>query len=743
MKLSATLMRVSALMFVLFFSMLLSVRAAAYNFSVADKNENTIYYNITTATTSEDILGEVEVTYKSSSYNSYSGDVVIPATVTNSATGYTYSVTAIGKYAFYNSTSLSSVSIPEGVTYIAYRAFYGCSALTEVTIPASVETTGAETFRSCSKLATVTIAETSNLKFIAERMFNSCSKLATINIPSSVTSIRDYAFSSCALTSIDLPTSIDSIGIQTFYRNKFTTLKVPEGVTYMGRSACSNITTMTELELPASLDSVSSNVFYSCTKLETVTFNKGCKLRTIGVDMFYSCTSLKSIEIPASVQIIGNEAFYGCSALESVTFEEGSNLSEIGARGFRSCKALTSIVIPEGLTALGQYAFGNCSALTSAVIKSEKLTTIDSHVFTDCTSLRSFNIPLSVTSIGENAFYNCTSLTSIYVPNLVTEIANYAFNGCTSLTSAIIGNSVETLGERVFYGCSSLESLQLGCSLESVDEYSFHECPNITTVISLNTTPPDLDSYIPNYENGLLYVPTGTKDTYANASFFGLYEVESASEVRHNLVEGYPVTMNKFGTATFSNTTCQLLDFSDVEGLTAYYISGCTEDGGTTYATAKEFSGYLGYKQGLLLIGDANTTYVIPNATSDDNAVELTPTDGNCLYATPGSTLYAADGRYVYAYKNNNEPRFYTISEEGATVPVGKAYLQLSDGSGDTKSMSVIFDDNTDNGGTTGIIEVAPATDAQDGVYYNLTGMRVNTPTKGIYIVNGKKVIIK
>ena len=68
--------------------------------------------------------------YSSEYYDEYTGDVVIPATVTYG--GNTYSVTCIRQYAFYGCSGLTSVTIPNSVTGIGEKAFDGCSGLTSV-----------------------------------------------------------------------------------------------------------------------------------------------------------------------------------------------------------------------------------------------------------------------------------------------------------------------------------------------------------------------------------------------------------------------------------------------------------------------------------------------------------------------------------------------------------------------------------------------------------------------------------
>ena len=83
----------------------------------------------------------------------YSGNVVIPQTVTYGVVKY--SVTSIGKYAFDGCTGLTSVTIPNSVTDIRQAAFAGCSGLTSVTIPNSVTDIRQEAFCGCSKLTDV------------------------------------------------------------------------------------------------------------------------------------------------------------------------------------------------------------------------------------------------------------------------------------------------------------------------------------------------------------------------------------------------------------------------------------------------------------------------------------------------------------------------------------------------------------------------------------------------------------
>ena len=110
-----------------------------------DFEVNGIYYKILTNKTNE-----VAVTYRGESYSSYdeySGSVVIPMIVTNG--GIEYSVTSIGNYAFYKCSGLTSIEIPNSVTSIGSSAFYLCYSLTAITIPSSVEYAEGDVFSGC------------------------------------------------------------------------------------------------------------------------------------------------------------------------------------------------------------------------------------------------------------------------------------------------------------------------------------------------------------------------------------------------------------------------------------------------------------------------------------------------------------------------------------------------------------------------------------------------------------------
>ena len=144
--------------------------------------------------------------------NDKTGDVVIPESVTYDGT--TYTVTAIGEYAFYDryaTTALTSVSIPNTVKSIGDYAFKNCAGLKSIIVPQSVISIGNYAFHNCNGLKSAQLSE--SLASIGNNAFGYCTSLCNINIPDSVTTIGQFAFRYCVnATNITIGKSVSFIG---------------------------------------------------------------------------------------------------------------------------------------------------------------------------------------------------------------------------------------------------------------------------------------------------------------------------------------------------------------------------------------------------------------------------------------------------------------------------------------------------------------------------------------------------
>lgn len=391
-------------------------------------------------------------------------NVVIPETYNG------LPVTAIGEYAFYSCSTLSSIKIPDSVTSIGKYAFYNCGALKSISTPEYLSSIGGYAFYNCRSLSVIEIPDF--VTSLDEYTFYNCASISNLVIPDSVVWLGDYVFYGCStLTSVTIGNGLTSIGNGVFYYcDLLENLTVASGNTkYRSAGNCVIETESKTLVLGSknsvipndgSVTSISRYAFYGCRTLESINIPDG--VTTISEDAFYNCSSLKSITMPDSLLLIGANAFYDCSMLTNVTM--GNRVTAIGRCAFYNCSSLKSITMPDSIFTIGDYSFNNCR------------------------SLESINIPSRLTSIGEFTFYGCFSLKSITIPDGVTSIGKYAFNGCSSLENVIIPDGVTVIGDHIFCNCISLKSITIPKDVMSIEEYALWRCSSLENIVYKGTT---------------------------------------------------------------------------------------------------------------------------------------------------------------------------------------------------------------------------------------------------------------
>ena len=667
-----------------------------------------IYYNITSA---EDKT--VKVTFSGDSYNAvdyeYSGSVNIPETVNYD--GNTYSVTSIGGSAFANCDGLTSVVIPNSVTSIGETAFSSCSSLTSVEIPNCVTSIGHYAFERCSSLTSVEIPN--SVTSIGESAFRYCSSLTSVVIPNSVTSIGSSAFQGCfSLTSVEIGNSVTSIESFAF-------------------SSCSSLTSIVVAEDNPRYDSRDN--CNAVIETQTNTLIIGCSETTIpnsvisiGYCAFYYCSNLTSVVIPNSVTSIGNSAFNCCSDLTSVVIS--NSVTSIGDEAFAYCNSLTAVEIPNSVTSIGYGVFSYCHALESIIVDEENIVydsrqgcnaIIETSSNTLIAGCQSTIIPNSVTSIGDEAFRGCSDFTSVEIPNSVTNIGNCAFYGCSSLTSVEIPNSVTSIDSWAFAYCSSLTSIT---SYIPADKLFETESDVFEDIDKTNCT---------------LYVPYGALETYAATAgwkeFTNIVEMDAPT---------FDLTVSSAGYATlYLDYAVEIPDgvevytASEIEGdrLMMNLVEGGVlpantgvlvraSDGAHTFNYIKTEVPEIADN---LFSGSVTAEYI--DVPSNKTAFVLSSSvDGNVgMYLaklTDGQFLNNANKAYLLLSKDK-----LGISEDEVDTSIGGMQLSLR------------FDFN----GSTGIDGVQTETSVQ-GAIYDLYGRKLQSaPTKGLYIINGKKVLVK
>ena len=308
--------------------------------------------------------------YKTITYSTTDGEIinVEPTAFDAKIVSHTYkfgkgkivfdkAVTRIREGAFYDCSSLTSITIPDSVTSIGYFAFYRTGIYYN---PANWKN-GALYINNClidvqqDLIGDYTIK--AGTRIIADRAFEGCSSLTSVTIPNSVTSIGDDAFYNCSsLRSVTIPNSVTSIGEDAFSDCSSLTSPVCNAhcfaympISYSGAYA-----------IPEGIKQIADGACKTCNSLTSVTIPNS--VTSIGGYAFFGCSSLTSINIPDSVKMIREGAFCHCSSLTSITIP--NSVTSIGRSAFSGCRGLTAITIPNSVTEIGEYAFAWCESLT-------------------------------------------------------------------------------------------------------------------------------------------------------------------------------------------------------------------------------------------------------------------------------------------------------------------------------------------------------------------------------------------
>ena len=681
--------------------LLCSLTMSAYDFEM-----DGIYYNIISE---EDLTVEI------------SGSSVSCLTIPNNVAynGNTYRVISIGYLAFNGRSDLTSVSISESVTLIGSCAFYSCSGLTTVIIPDNVMEIGMNAFQNCTNLTTLYLGK--GINTLSACAFYNCNSLTFIvcdaEIPPSIgwetfggvdRDIPVYVPTSSveAYLADDSPYNWNEFNIQSYVASGVCgdnlTWKIVAndemiiegtGEMYDSPSWDEYANSVSAISIREGVTSIGMTSFWDFGNLTTLTIPRS--LTSIGRNPFYHCVSLSTIKVDALntayvsvddntiVDRTDGTIIVGCS-----TVPEYDYIQSIGE--FAYCgRDLSSIIISPNIRSIGYCAFGNNENLSSITIP-ESVTNIGAYAFFDCGSLTSINIPEGVTNIGDWTFYLCKNLTSITIPNSVTELGNLAFADCESVTSIT---------------CKATNPPAAGNSFQGIDKS------------------------IP------VYVPAESVSAYQSAGEW--CEFTNIQPIEVPTPDYVTITISKYGSDAYSSAYA--LDFTEVQGLKAYVATGYNHLTGVVTLLRVHTADAA---TGLLVKGTPGVSYEVPilESTADHTLNMLVPT----LEKTPVNS-HSSDGVYAnYKYtvvkEQSPEPLFYQFAD-GASLSAGKAYLQIPVAWLPATGQRILryrFDE-----GETTDIEDEEIRNQKSEIIYDLHGRRVENPTKpGIYIVNGRKVLL-
>ena len=414
--------------------------------------------------------GEVEIVESASEV----ADLVIPEEITDKKDN-TYKVTSIAEKVFYQTTTLTSVTIPSTVKNIGNSAFEGCGSLITLQIMGAVEKIGESAFKGCGSLST--LLTNGDIDELGDSAFENCTSLTMVQIDGAIKMMGKSVFKGCIkLETIDIEGDIDEIGDSAFETcESLKTLKIKGNIGKMGISVfkgCSNLET---IEIEGDLEEIDVDLFKDCVNLKTIEIRGNVK--KIAESAFEGHKTLTTVKIEGSVDEIGDKAFMDCAELN--TFEI-KDLKKMGESAFENCVSLEEIKIPGSLDEIKKNTFKGCVKLTKIDIETG-VEAIGESAFEGCESLEEITIPGSVKKVGEMAFKDCIKLTKVELEEGVEEIGDSAFEGCGDLKVVTIPATVKEIGESVFKG-SSLTELIIPGSMKVIKDGSFKDCETLTKV---------------------------------------------------------------------------------------------------------------------------------------------------------------------------------------------------------------------------------------------------------------------
>ena len=676
------------------------------------------------------------------------GEITIPETVTAAVTynghlegSATYKVIMLRANLFRaadtNVTSqITKITIPKTVQHIESRCFDECVNMTEFVVEGATD-------------------GTSQLKEIDSHAFLNCKKLASITLPNSVTYLGDDAansieggvFEGCeSFTSFTFPSSYASSNVSSFtFKNckNLTTINWngynPKRLNNSAFWGCEKITWS---QVPQSVEELGADCFAYCSSLTSVDLKN---IKKMDKEVFRN-TPLTSVEWPAAITEIPEGTFLTCEKLTSIMGIPGQsgawdNITKIGANAFNECKALTAIKLPAELKTIDTQAFRTCTNLAT-VDYGTKVETIGDGAFRSTGALKKFFFKGSVKTLGANAFRE-SGLTCVHLKGDMT-IGKEAFMMCRSLkyvefpATSLATQPLTYVPEGIFAGCTSLPFITLPTTATEIKANAFNGCSNLKYVNILAETPATLTT------NAFDNTP---KNVYVKASKLSAYQ-SNADWNTLNLKDTYEQTLNtKYATFTHDFP----VDFVAANGRDAMeaYV------GKSTYKVTQPTkiqkilkmtkATSIAANEGVILAGTPGTTYTYRIAESAvaklaDNKV-MPVREDTLLYQTE------TDGKSNWTLQSDYKLH---LTQDAKTIYCGRAYVHETNETGVQGAKPVVFglslddEDSNNSNSTTGIDSVENKKADEENVYYTLSGVKVINPTeKGVYIKNGKKVIIR
>lgn len=707
----------------------------------------------------------------------------------------------IGTWVFYM-TGLETLNLPASLKEIGWTAFGSNNKLKTVTIAdnSQLKSIGVDAFSNNTALETFTFNGSSVLETVDGGAFRNDNKLTHFNFPATVKTIGGSAFNgttSMTHVTFDAPSQLKKIANAAFQNaSALENIDLPEGLEEIERDAFNKCTSLTEIGIPASVTKIDPTGFQQAEKLERFDVNKNNTVYS-SVDGFLLSkdkTKLVSFPpakagtyytlLPPTIETIGEQAFYAINKLENITIPEKVN--RIEKLAFDNLVKLNTIAFlgkqPIPAANVDPSAFNplnvNVANIDLSVRKGSEAAYRANTVWKKFKQVGvSFFEETNGVGNGETEYFPLSQkavmivgtkadvYTYVVQPKVKNHLDNsdpyevrlwgdYALNdNTTNIEEVVFKNTLDYVGIDAFKksnGTSTVKRIYFTATVPTKDmsatkwEYIDND-GNYTQ----NEFSSDLKIYVKKSAENAYKTATGWV-RYANQTSYKIPGEVTIQNLWGTFAREFDADLGIYNRETGKGKVAAFVaqKSADVKvadpvhtfGIYKFKVESIDMHGGVsgdeTYVPADN-GVLIEARQGSSLPADFyyaigekdNTTYTIlhnmmtgvtvkkavVNSTTSDPLYAMSKSEGLLKLIKPGTSF---------------------------NFPVHKAYARPQDTFSGAAKVQPVFDEE-DNNNVTGIENIENTTTTDKNVYYNLQGQRVENPQHGVFILNGKKVILK
>lgn len=705
-------------------------------------------------------------------------------------------IKTIGTFAFQGS-GLTELNIPASLEVVSWSAF-GSTKLKKVTVAdgSQLQSINKAAFNGCKDLEEFTFEGSSTLNKIQADAFSGDDKLKSFVIPEKVTVLERGAFNGASgLETITFkqPATMTIIGEGAFQNAKaLKRIELPSTVTTISKDAFNTCSSLTEVVIPASVTTIDATGFQECAKLENFTVDKNNPVYS-SVDGFLLSKDKKTLVsfppakantyytmLPPTIETIGKQAFYFVQALENVTIPE--KVKKIEDFAFDRVGNLNTIAFlgKTPITDVAPSAFNPANVDKTKIdlsVRKDAKAAFDNDALWSQFRTRgvSFFKETNGTGNGTTEYFPLSKkavmivgtqadvYTYVVKPTVIDDNNNtyevrlwgdYAMNdNTTNIQEVVFKNTLDYVGLDAFKksnGTSSVKRIYFTATEPTKDmsatkwEY-FDNLGNYTQ-----------KEFEPSLK---VYVKQSAENAYKTATGWSRYAGQTSYKIpgEINIAHWYGTFAREFDAdlgiyarenneagriGAFITQTAGMSTETDVTGVQTTKFIMKSINYGNTHVTDYD---YVPAETGVLLESRSGAS------TPADFYYAIGEKD-NVTYSLSNNIMEGVTVKDTKKQSSTSDPIFAMTTAgifkplkigTDRTIPVHKAVARPKVTLSASAKVMFVFDDGEDHNIVNAIETVENNNVVDNNAYYNLQGQRVENPQHGVFIHNGKKVILK